>query len=79
MATDRCVSLESNTPLLVEAKYILLVEIRMDFDLVDDRLDFTASEQVHHHWNGAVADCDAFNQTLLDEGLHLLPKHMERR
>ena len=61
----------------MESKYIGLIKIRVDLNLVHDRFDFAACEQIDHHWDSAVADGDALGKPLLDELLHSLPDEVE--
>jgi len=74
---DGHVCLERDAPLLVESQNISLVQVRVNLDLIDDRLDLTTSQQVHHHGDSAVADSNALDKADLDQLLHFLPNHVE--
>ena len=74
---DGCVSRERDAPLLVESQNVSVVQVRMNLDLIDDRLDLTTSQQVRHHGDSAVADSNALDKADLDQLLHFLPNHVE--
>ena len=73
------IGFKSDVPLLMVLDNSVLIQVGMQLNLVDDRLDLASSQKVDQHGDSAIADCNALYETLLDKILHLLPDDMEGR
>jgi len=65
-AADRAISAQVDAVGLVSLDVVVLAEVRVAFDLVVDRPDLCASQQIVEHCNAAVADADALYLAGLD-------------
>ena len=70
---DGGVALEIDTPLTVEGVDLLLLEVGVDLNLVDSRLDAASSNKISELGHHAVAHTNGLAEASVDKGLHVLP------
>ena len=76
---DGGVALKVHAPFLMEDVDTSLLEVGVDLDLVDCRLDASASNKISQLRDHAIADTDRLCQASVNESLHASPSDMVRR
>ena len=68
--TNGGISLKIDTPLTVEHVHFLLLEVWMNFNLIDNRLNAASGDEISKLWHDTVANTDGLGETSIDESLH---------